>query len=198
MKHFTKNLLQVAMLALSIASMAAAQDAAAPAAPTSGFRAEFLTDWNDFSTKTIRLAEAMPAEKYTWRPGEGVRSVSEIYLHIAGGNFGMPRATGIQPPVGVDLRGLEKSTTEKAKVLEILKQSFEHVRQAALKTADADLDKAVKLYGQNATVREVFYAIGTHQHEHFGLAIAYARANGVVPPWTADRQAQQPPAKKAP
>lgn len=171
--------------------------AAAPAAPT-GFRAEFLADWDDFAKKTISLAEAMPAEKYPWRPGEGVRSVSAIYLHIASGNFGLPQAVGIQPPAGVDPRSLEKSTTDKAKVIEILKQSFAHAREAILKTSDADLDKPVKLFGQPATVREVFYVLGTHQHEHFGLCIAYARMNGVVPPWTAERQAQQQQQKPKP
>lgn len=161
-----------------------------PAAPATGFRADFLADWNDMAEKAVSLAEAMPADKYTWHP-EGARSVSEIYLHIASGNFGFPRALGIQPPPGIDPRTLEKSTTDKAKVVEILRQSFDHVRQAVLNTSDADLDKPIKLFGQPSTVRNLFYILGTHQHEHFGLSIAYARMNGVVPPWTAARQAQQ-------
>ena len=60
-----------------------------------------------------------------------------------------------------------------------------------LNTPDADLDKPVKFFGQPSTVRNVLYIVGTHQHEHFGLTIAYARINGVVPPWTAARQAPQ-------
>ncbi|MBI3668500.1 MAG: DinB family protein [Acidobacteria bacterium] len=186
-------------LLLAGAHPAAAQTAAAaPAAPTSGFRADFLADWDDLAKKAVSLAEAMPPEKYTWRPGEGVYSVSEIYLHIAGGNFGLAQTIGFAPPAGIETRGLMKSTTDKAKVLDILKQSFEHVRQAALKTTDADLDKPVKLFGQPSTVRNVFYILGTHQHEHFGLGIAYARVNGVVPPWTAARQAQQQLQKEKP
>ncbi len=184
------------ILLLAGASPASAQStapapAAAPAAPKAGFRADFLEDWDDMAKKAVSLAEAMPAEKYTWRPGEGVYSVSEIYLHLAGGNFGFAQAIGFAPPAGIETRGLMKSTTEKAKVVEILKQSFEHVRQAALKTSDADLGKPAKLFGQQTTVQNVLYILGTHQHEHFGLAIAYARVNGVVPPWTAARQAQQ-------
>lgn len=160
------------------------------APPSAGFRAEFLADWDDFSKKVVSLAEAMPADKFTWRPNAQVRSVSEIYMHIASGNFGLLRGAGVQPAANVDVRGLEK-ITEKAKVAELLKQSFEHVRAAMLKTSDADLDKAAKLFGTDTTVRNIYYILGTHQHEHFGLAIAYARANGVVPPWTAARQAQQ-------
>jgi hypothetical protein len=169
-----------------------------PVAPASGFRADFLADWDDMAKKAVQLADAMPADKYTWHP-EGARSVAEIYLHIASGNFGLPRALGIQPPVGIDPGKLEKSTTEKAKVVEILKQSFEHARQAILNTPDADLDKAITLFGQKSTARNLFYILGTHQHEHFGLTIAYARFNNVVPPWTAERQArqaQQPPKKQ--
>src|SRR5258708_15845943 len=151
---------------------ASAQTAAAP----TGFRAEFLADWSVFARKVVSRAEAMPAEKFTWRPGAQVRSVSEIYMHIAGGNFSIPRAAGVQPPEGIDVRGLDK-ITDKEKVVAMLKQSCEHVRLAILKTPDSDLDKAVKLYGQDTTVRGAFYVLGTHQHEHFGLAIAYARAN---------------------
>ena len=62
---------------------------------------------------------------------------------------------------------------------------------AVLNTPDADLDKPVKFFGQPSTVRNVLYIVGTHQHEHFGLTIAYARINSVVPPWTAARQAPQ-------
>ncbi len=162
---------------------------AAAAPPSAGFRADFLADWDDMAKKAVSLAEAIPAEKYTWRP-EGARSVSEIFLHIANGNFGLMQALGIQPPAGVTPGTLEKSTSDKAKVVELLRQSFEHVRQALLNTPDADLDKPVKLFGHASTVHNLFYIMGTHQHEHFGLTIAYARVNGVVPPWTAERQAQ--------
>jgi uncharacterized damage-inducible protein DinB len=178
----------VATFAQGTASAPAA--AVAPAAPTSGFRADFLADWGDMAQKAVSLAEAVPAEKYTWRPA-GARSVSEIFMHIASGNFGFMRMLGVQPPAGIDPRTLEKTVTEKTKAVEVLKQSFEHVRQTVLKTSDADLDKPVTFFGQPSTVRNVLYIVGTHQHEHFGLSIAYARMNGVVPPWTAARQAQQ-------
>lgn len=164
--------------------------AATPQGSASGFRADFLADWDDFSDKVVSLAEAMPAEKYSWRPGEGVRSVSELYMHIAAGNFVFMRFAGFEAPSGVDPRGLEK-VADKAKVVELLKQSCEHVRKAILKTADPELDRPVELFGRASTLRNLFYVVGTHQHEHFGTAIAYARVNGVVPPWTAARQAQQ-------
>lgn len=191
MKRSLSSVLLLALLAAGPSAALAQSGAAAnPAAPTTGFRADFLADWDDMAKKAVNLAEAMPAEKYSWRPA-GARSVSEIYMHIASGNFGFMRPLGVQPPAGIDPPTLEKSVAEKAKVVEILKQSFEHVRQAVLKTPDADLDKPVQFFGHPSTIRNVLYIVGTHQHEHFGLTIAYARMNGVVPPWTAARQAQQ-------
>jgi len=164
----------------------------APATPPAfNVRAEFLDDLKDFEDKLVSLADAFPQEKYTWRPGEGVRSVSEMFLHVAGGNFGFPTSWGAPPPTGIERKGFEKSTTDKAKVIELLKQSFDYMRQSATKLSDADLARAVKMFGQETTVSGVLFFAATHQHEHLGQAIAYARMNGVVPPWTAARQAKQ-------
>src|SRR5688572_24174157 len=107
-------------LALNALSGAAAQAPAgtpAPAdAPTSGYRAEFLRELNDLETKYVRLAEQMPADKYGWRPAEGVRSVGEVFMHMAGANFGLTRRIGTPAPSGFAPQGYEKSTTDKAKI----------------------------------------------------------------------------------
>ncbi len=161
------------------------------AAPqTFNMRAEFLNDLKDVEDKAVSLAEAFPQEKYTWRPAEGVRSVSEVFLHLAAGNLGFPTFWGAQPLAGIERKGLEKSTTDKTKVIELLKRSYEYMRQAAANLSDADLAKAVKMFGQETTASGVLFFVATHQHEHLGQAIAYARMNGIVPPWTAARQAQ--------
>jgi uncharacterized damage-inducible protein DinB len=159
----------------------------APAAQASGLRADVLNELAGVEKKLVGLAEAIPAEKYAWRPGQGVRSVSEVFMHVAGGNYNLPRALGTQPPAGVNPREFEKTITEKAKVIETLKQSFEHARQAVSKTSDADVDKAVKLFGRDSTYRGVFLAMVTHMHEHLGQMIAYTRMNGITPPWSAER-----------
>jgi uncharacterized damage-inducible protein DinB len=156
----------------------------------SGFRGEFLTQWDDFSKKIVSLAEAMPVEKYSWRPGEGVRSVGEVYTHIADGNYWFLQIIGVQPPEGVDTKRID-SLKEKEEIIEVLKESCENVREAVLNTSDSDLNKPAKILGRPGTVREVFFMIATHQPEHLGQSIAYARMNGVVPPWTAERQEKQ-------
>jgi len=157
--------------------------AAAPAAPASGFRADFLTQFDDVSKKIVDLAEAVPADKYGWRPAPGVRSISEVYMHIVGGNSYIPSFIGVKPMEGIE-RGMEKSVTEKTRVVELLKKSMAHARAAVLATPDADLDKKVKIFGGESSERGVIMIIGNHLHEHLGQSIAYARANGIAPPWS--------------
>src|SRR5712692_3980599 len=138
------------------------------------------------------LAGAMPADKYTWRPAGGVRSVSEVYMHVAAANYNLPRVLGTPPPAGFNARGFDTSVTEKAKVIETLKQSFAHLRQAVLNMSDADVEKKLKWFGAENTYRGVLLFIIRHMAEHLGQSIAYARINGVVPPWTEEQQQQQP------
>ncbi len=130
--------------------------AASPAAPTSGARAEFLDRLDFYEQRFVSLAQAVPAEKYTWRPGEGVRSISEVYLHVAAANFNLPHLIGTEPPAGFEVRGFEKSTTDKAKIIQTMKDSFAHYRSAVLGLSDADVEKTVKLFGKDRTYRYVF------------------------------------------
>jgi uncharacterized damage-inducible protein DinB len=147
-------------------------------------RADWKQNLDDAQKKILSLAEAIPAEKYSWRPADGVRSVSEVFVHIAGGNYFLPTFVGVNPPPGFS-RDAEKTITDKAKVIELLKQSYEHVRAAFDKSPDADMEKSVDFFGQKFTQRGIFLLVLTHNHEHLGQAIAYARTNGVVPPWSA-------------
>jgi uncharacterized damage-inducible protein DinB len=151
-----------------------------------GFRGEFLTQLADVEGKIEGLAQAVPDAKYTWRPAEGVRSISEVYMHIAGSNYFLLTFAGVPWPAGVP-KDLEK-TTDKAKVMEALKASFENLRQVVLKTSDADLEKPTKMFGHDTTYRGVIFTIANHLHEHLGQSIAYARMNGVVPPWSMPKE----------
>ncbi len=159
------------------------------AVPASGFRADFLNQLDDLQKKVLDLAGAMPQEKYTWRPMEGVRSVSEVFMHIAGSNFTLPAMVGFKAPDRYN-RDMEKTVTDKKKVIAVVKQSFEHLRKAMIETPDANLDKPATFFGTKTTVRDVFFRMALHLHEHLGQSIAYARMNGVVPPWTAAEEAQ--------
>jgi len=167
-------------------------------APTSGFRAEFLEELAYYEKRYTSLAEAMPAEKYTWRPGEGVRSAGEVFTHIVGANYGVARALGTAPPAGLDFKSIMALSPDKPKVIQALKDSFAHFRNAIIALKEEDADKPQKMFNRQTTLRGSFIAITGHFGEHLGQSIAYARVNGVVPPWTEGfNQPQQKPAEKS-
>jgi uncharacterized damage-inducible protein DinB len=169
----------------------------AAAAPTSGARAEFLAEVAFYEQRFTRLAQAVPAEKYTWRPADGVRSIGEVYNHIVAANYGIARALGTPPPAGFDPKATMANSADKAKTVQALKDSFAHFRQAVISVSDADLDKPLKMFGQQTTYRGAFIMITGHTGEHLGQSIAYARMNGIVPPWTEEQQQQQQQQKPA-
>ncbi len=173
-----------------------AEKAPTAGAPTSGFRAEFLEDVAYYEQRYTRLAEAIPAEKYSWRHSEGVRSVGEVYTHIISANYGVASALGTLPPAGYDFKAIAALSEDKAKVLPVLKESFAHFRGAILALSDADGDKPQKMFNRQTTLRGALMMIDRHWGEHLGQSIAYARVNGVVPPWTQEFQQQQKPADK--
>lgn len=156
---------------------------AAPPVPRNGVRAELLHDLDDMKKKILSLAMAMPADKYAWRPGRGVRSVSEVYMHIAGGNYTLVSFVGEHPML--DTRSFER-ITEKPRVVEELRRSFDYLRDAIINTSDADLDKPIRMFGNDSTERAAFMMALNHLHEHLGQSVAYARMNGVVPPWSTE------------
>jgi uncharacterized damage-inducible protein DinB len=176
-----KSPIRLLFLPLVFVCGAATLSAQAPA-KTPGFRDLFLDQLKDVESKVVGLAEAMPQEKYAWRPADGVRSVAEVFTHIAGANYMLPNFIGIKPPAGMT-PALAKET-DKAKVVEALKASFEHVRQGVTNLSDADLAKPVKLFGRETTYEGVLFLMANHMHEHLGQSIAYARTNGVTPPWS--------------
>jgi len=162
----------------------APKEAAKPAY-TADVRGSILFQIDQARDKLIALAEAIPAEKYAWRPGEGVRSAGEVFNHVSGSNYFFPTLWGAKTPAGVDPRTFEKQLSgDKAKTVETLKQSFEQARKEIQAVPEADLGRKIKIFGNDATVRDAMLIIATHAHEHLGQAIAYARSNGVVPPWS--------------
>ena len=163
-------------------AVVAAAPLAAQQAPA-GVRGEILAQFNEAADKLVQLAEAIPQDKFTWRPAAGVRSVSEVLLHVAGSNDYVLRSAGV-PSAMQGENDFEHSTTDKAQVIAKLKESNDRVRVAIRAMPDADLDKATKLFGEDTTYRAVCLALQSHVHEHLGQLIAYARSNGIVPPWS--------------
>jgi uncharacterized damage-inducible protein DinB len=165
---------------------------AAPAAvssPPRAFQDDLVGRIDDVQKKILSLEEAIPQDKFKWRPAAGVRSVSEAFLHIAYANYGLTKvATGKEPPAAVgwgpDRDKWDKQSTDKAAIKKILDDSFDYLHAALKDVSDADLDKKVSFFGHEATERSVLMLLLGHLNEHMGQEVAYARANGVVPPWS--------------
>jgi len=188
-----RSLLCMGLLCLCVASVQAQGGPGTAEAPATGFRAEYLGDLDGLRSKFLSLAEAIPQEKYTWRPAEGVRSIHEVLLHVASTNYTFPNMVGIRPPQGLDLQGLPSLSTEKAKIREALEAAFAHARQGVLAMSDAEVERETR---PGWTVRRVLVFQLRHASEHLGQLIAYARENGITPPWTEAQQRRQAPAKQ--
>ncbi len=138
--------------------------------------------------KVISLADAMPAEDYSWRPMEGVRSVSEVYVHVAASNYMLLSALGMQMPDNLkpnsENEDLEKTMTDKKDVMEFLKKSFDDAEKFLSGYTDTDYDASVKLPFGEFTKAQILMIEAGHVHEHLGQSIAYARTNHIVPPWS--------------
>jgi uncharacterized damage-inducible protein DinB len=140
-------------------------------------------EWGHTSSQLIALAEATPPEKFAWRPAPGVRSTSEVYMHIVMANFYLLSVTG--PKMPPDLKAdAEKTVTSKPEVIAWLKRSLEAVQQAHLKETPQHLALKVHIADRDSTVDWMYLRIIIHANEHMGQLVAYARMTGVVPPWS--------------
>jgi uncharacterized damage-inducible protein DinB len=183
-----KNTLRAFMFAALVTGTAAPSAAQAPA----NLKSDLLKSVTEAEQKFVGLAETFSAEQYDWRPAEGVRSVREVLLHVAADNYFLPAALGIAAPAATKItatefaavQAFEKRNLDRAATVAELKASFEHLREAIEGISDDRMSEGIKFFGQDFTVRRVLLAATTHMHEHLGQSIAYARMNGVKPPWS--------------
>ncbi len=160
-------------------SLAPASQAQAPDGIWQGYDGE----WMHVSQQLIALAEATPADKFSWRPAAGVRSTSEVYMHIVDANFYLLSVTGPKMPADFN-ENLGKTVTSKAEVIAWLKRSLDAVKTAHAAETPKDLERKVKIEDRDATVDGMYLRILVHANEHMGQLVAYARMTGVVPPWS--------------
>ncbi|HVS04224.1 MAG TPA: DinB family protein [Thermoanaerobaculia bacterium] len=172
-----------------------------PAAAPSGFLADVATDLERTGGRLADLAGAIPADKYSWRPGEGVRSVSEVLMHVVGANHGLPLMLGAAPSGALAEGGMqevrgemmrwEEEVTAKDEVIAKLKESFDYAVGAVRAMPEGSLDETVDFFGPRSR-RSTVLILLTHAHEHLGQSIAYARSLGVVPPWSQPAEGEAP------
>ena len=152
--------------------------------PLEGLWQGYDGEWLHVSRQLTALAEAIPAEKFSWRPAPGVRSTSEVFMHIVISNFGLLSTTGPKVPADLTSEDMERTVTNKADVIKWLKRSQEAVKNGHASVTAKDLQRKVKVDKRDATVDGMYLRIIVHANEHMGQLIAYARMNGIAPPWT--------------
>jgi hypothetical protein len=161
----------------------AAQDAGKESA--AAVKAAFLADIEAMRPKFIGLAQAFPPDKYTWRPMDGVRSVSEVLMLIASEGYGFaPTALGGKPAMSREEMGALNKVTDKTQVIDHLNKSFAYAKQALEGIDAGTLTGKRSVFGRERTTPEVVMFVAGDMHEHLGQLIAYARMNKIVPPWS--------------
>jgi uncharacterized damage-inducible protein DinB len=163
-----------------------AADAADHTAPSYDMKAQSLLDLETMQKKFVDLANALPADKLTWRPSADSRSFAEVFLHVAGERYGILGMMGAEQPVGFNGKTFEKSTTDRAQIVDELNKSWEFSKKAISGMSNAEFAKMLPKLGPQANAGDVVYILVADAHEHLGQAVAYARVNGIVPPWTVE------------
>jgi uncharacterized damage-inducible protein DinB len=169
---------------LMVLAMAGAAKTPAQIAPNTpaGFSVEIMIQFESSMEKFIALAKAMPADKFSWSPGPGVMPVAKVYAHVARYNYLYPATSlGAPAPDGRDSDQAE-DLADKNQLVARLEESAAHVR--AVIEGLPDPGRATRQYGRDVPQWSVLLQLVAHLNEHLGQSIAYARMNGVVPPWS--------------
>ena len=180
--------LRFALLLIALAPAVAFADDTDKTPPSYDMKAQALLDLERVNQKFVDLANVVPADKLTWRPSADSRSFAEMFLHVAGERYGILSLMGAEKPAGFDGKTFEKSTTDRAQIVAELNKSWTFAETAIKGMTNADFAKLLPKLGPQANAGDVVYILVGDAHEHLGQAVAYARENGIVPPWTVEAQ----------
>ena len=165
-----------------------------------GFRDEFLWELGIVIKQIGAIAEAIPADKFGWRPDPSARSVSQVFVHVAAGNFMLLDQIGVAAPIDlfneIPAEGearlwamvhkndeMELTLVDKEAVVAFLKRSLDLVAESMGQAGDSEIKRRIRFFGNDTTVRRVYLRMLAHGHEHMGQMIAYTRAMGLPMPW---------------
>ncbi len=190
-RMFVTATLLSAALAFGSAAAWGANPGSAPAdntPPSYDMKAQALVDLENVQKKMVALANAVPSDKMNWRPAPDARSFAEVFLHVAGERYGILGMMGAQKPEGFNGKTFEKSTTDPAQIVAELNKSWDFAQKAISGMSNAEFAKLLPKLGPQANAGDVVYILVADAHEHLGQSIAYARENGITPPWTIEAQ----------
>lgn len=168
-----KNLIAFVVLLFSLQAFSQGQ-----------FQNEVSGSLTHVSGEVMQLAQAIPADKYSWAPQPGVRSVAEVCTHIISANYFFGSKIGGKIPEGVNMDTLEKDLKSKEAIAAELKRSYDMIIAAIKNSKDPSLAAKVQFpWGEYTGMSAILIALG-HSNEHLGQLIAYARMNNITPPWS--------------
>lgn len=169
-----KKLFTIVILLLSIEAFCQGQ-----------FQKESAGSLGFVSGHVMQLAQAIPADKYAYSPQAGVRSVAQVCAHIISANYFFASKLGAKIPEGVKMETLEKDLETKDAISAELKRSYDVMINAIKNANDAALASKVEFPfpGEFTGMSAIMISLG-HSNEHLGQLIAYARMNGIKPPWS--------------
>jgi uncharacterized damage-inducible protein DinB len=191
MKRLFLPVMLIGLCAGAISASANDSQAAAAAdhtAPSYDMKAQSLQDLQIVQKKFVDLANTVPTDKLTWRPSADSRSFAEVLLHVAGERYQILALMGATPPSDFPAKGFEKSTTDRTRIVDELNRSWDFAQKTINGMSNADFAKLLPKLGPQANAGDVVYILVADAHEHLGQSVAYARVNGIVPPWTAEAQ----------
>ncbi len=182
MRKFTSIFFSLIIAAVLLVIIKPASALNPPSQPV--FVQEYLGQNSFIEGRLSDMLGAMSQDQMSWAPAEGIRTCGQIYLHVAEANHmlaGFMSGAELEAPAGE----MEKSITDKDEIAKMLKDSFAAVNEAAGKLTEEDLNKMVQTpFGMEMSMRNFMISLLSHSHEHLGQGIAYARMNGVTPPWS--------------
>ena len=189
----TRRIIRTALIAATVALAGTAGSASAQDVPSREsaieIRKRFLIDLDTLHSKFTALAQAIPAEKYSWRPAPGVRTIGEAFMHVASEyyvytpmSFGATRSPVI--PRGPETMKAFEANSTKADVDKHLKEGFAYMKQQIEGLDPAAITGTKKIFGGDRTIIESSFIMSGDLHEHLGQLIVYARSNGITPPWS--------------
>ena len=178
---YIKTLFVILLFLSSINTSWAQEDKMSSMTPT--FNTDYMKEINAAKEKLLALADAFPQDKYGWRPSEGVRSTSEVFMHVVGANYFLLTFIGGKLPAGIT-RDMEKTVTKKEDVKKWLSDSYDNLEKFMAGLDPKTLNDPAEYFGIKGDKRHLLLILLDHNHEHLGQSIAYARMNKIVPPWS--------------
>lgn len=180
------------LLLIAAALLVASPVVSAVSAQPAPLVTDLIKDVDGVEKKLVGLAKATPEDKLSWRPAAGVRSIGEVLLHVASDNYfipsgfgyAIPAETGIKAGDFKTLTAYETRKLSRDQIVKELEASFVYLKAQMAKTTAANVSAPVSMFGMNTTAQGMWVLATTHLHEHLGQSIAYARSNGIVPPWS--------------